>query len=135
MQWHKNPLERVQHPQQHKEILTRQRRCLNCLNPGHVVNACQNPKICRYCKQRYHQSICPTLSKSRIGEKLSSAPEDETSNTTTTNTVRNKRTVLLQTAKAVENEKRENFSKNSKHQFFFAFLDCFRAYQRHICVS
>ena len=57
----------VQHPQQHKEILIRERQCLNCLNPGHVVNACQNLKVRRYCKQRHHQSICPTLSNSRSG--------------------------------------------------------------------
>ena len=45
------------------------------------------------------QSICPTLSSSVRGEEQSSPPEVNTSNKTTTNTVRNKGTVLLQTAK------------------------------------
>jgi len=75
----------VQHPQQHKEILIRERQCLNCLNPGHVVNACQNLKVCRH-----HQSICPTLLNSRSGEKPSSSLEEDPSNSTTTDPVRNK---------------------------------------------
>ena len=58
-------------------------------------------KVCRHCGQSHHQSICPSLSSSRNDEKpTTSPPEREVSNTTTTNTVRNKGTVLLQTAKA-----------------------------------
>ena len=93
--------ERVKDPKKRKEILVKERRCLNCLRPGHLVSVCKNMKVCRHCGQSHHQSICPSLSSSRNDEKpTTSPPEREVSNTTTTNTVRNKGTVLLQAAKA-----------------------------------
>ena len=94
--------ERVKDPNQRKEILVKERRCLNCLRPGHVDSVCKNPKVCRHCGERHHQSICPTLSNSRNDERPTiNTPEKEIANVTTTNTVRNKGTVLLQTAKAM----------------------------------
>ena len=95
--------ERVKDPNKRKEILVKERRCLNCLRPGHLVSVCKNMKVCRHCGQSHHQSICPSLSSSRNDEKpTTSPPEREVSNTTTTNTVRNKGTVLLQTAKKLQ---------------------------------
>ena len=92
---------RVKDPNKCKEILVKERRCLNCLRPGHVVSVCKNMKVCRHCGESHQQSICPSLSSPRSDERpTSSPPEREVSNSTTTNTVRNKGTVLLQTAKA-----------------------------------
>ena len=92
---------KVEDPNRRKEILVKERRCLNCLKPGHVASVCKNPKTCRHCGERHHQSICTTLSKHRSEEKSTTKPsEGEFSNTTTTNTVRDKGTVLLQTARA-----------------------------------
>lgn len=94
--------ERVKDPYKRKEILVKERRCLNCLRPGHVVSVCKNTKVYRHCGESHHQSICPSLSSSRSDERpTTSPPEQEVSNTTTTNTIRNKGTVLLQTAKAI----------------------------------
>ena len=94
--------ERVQNLVQRKEILMKERRCLKCLAPGHIASSCQNEKVCRHCKQRgHHQSICPTLSPCDSSERKRNQPEGDITNTTTTNTVRNKGTVLLQTAKGI----------------------------------
>lgn len=87
--------EKVQDLQQRKEILLKERRCLNCLRPGHVASVCKNSKVCRHCGERHHQLICPTPSNPRSEEKpTTSPPEGEFSNTTTTNTIRNKGRVL-----------------------------------------
>ena len=92
--------ERVQNLVQRKEILMKERRCLKCLAPGHIASSCQNEKVCRHCKQRgHHQSICLTLSPCDRSGKKSNQPEGDINNTTTTNTVTNKGTVLLQRAK------------------------------------
>jgi len=75
----------------------KERRRLKCLAPGHIASLCQN-EVFRHCKQSgHHQSS--TLSPCDRGEKKSNQPEGDINNTTTTNTVRNKGTVLLQTAK------------------------------------
>ena len=66
-----------------------------------MARVCKNPKTCRHCGERHHQSICKTLSKHRSEETpITKLSEGEFSNTTTTNTVRDKGTVLLQTARA-----------------------------------
>ena len=101
-----------------KEILVKGRRCLHCLRPGHVVSVCKNTKVCRHCGESHHQSICPSLSSSRSDERpTTSPPEQKVSNTTTTNTVRNKGTVLLQTAKAIAFN--EDNSKSTRVRILF----------------
>ena len=90
--------EKVQNLVQRKEILMKERRRLKGLAPGHIASSCQNEKVCRHCKQGgHHQSS--TLSPCDRNEKKSNQPEGDINNTTTTNTVRNKGTVLLQRAK------------------------------------
>jgi len=90
--------EKVQNLAQRKEILMKERRRLKCLAPGHIASSRQNEKVFRHCKQGgHHQSS--TLLPSDRSEKKSNQPEGDINNTTTTNTVRNKGTVLLQTAK------------------------------------
>ena len=54
--------ERVKDLKKHKEILVKERRCLNCLRPGHVISTCKNMKVCCHCGESHHQSICPSLS-------------------------------------------------------------------------
>ena len=51
--------EKVQDLQQRKEILFKDRRCLNCLRPGHIASVCKTSTVCRHCGERHHQSICP----------------------------------------------------------------------------
>ena len=96
----------------------KERRCLKCLAPGHIASSCQNEKVCRHCKQRgHHQSICPTLSPCDSSETKRNQPEGDITNTTTTNTVRNKGTVLLQTAKGIAFN--EDNSKSSHVRILF----------------
>ena len=93
-------VKKVQNLIQRKEILMKEGRSLKCLAPGHIASSCQNEKVCHHCKQRvHHQSICLTLSSCDRSEKKSNQPEGDINNTTTTNTVRNKGKVVLQTAK------------------------------------
>ncbi|KAL9961122.1 hypothetical protein ACROYT_G030013 [Oculina patagonica] len=77
-----------------RSILERDKRCFNCLRFDHETKECTNPKKCRHCQQRHHQSICSMLDQGKPKEV--SAEEMKT-------TVSNKAkgTVLLQTAKAV----------------------------------
>ena len=83
---------------QRRSILERDKRCFNCLRFDHCAKDCTNPKKCRHCQQRHHQSICSMLDQGKPKPKEVSAEE-----TTTTTTVSNKAkgTVLLQTAKAM----------------------------------
>ena len=91
-------VKKVQNLVQRKEILMKERRSLKCLAPGHIASSCQNEKVCRHCKQGgHHQSS--TLSPCDRNEKKSNQPEGDINNTTTTNTVKKKGTVLLQRAK------------------------------------
>ena len=90
--------EKVQNLVQRKEILMKERRSLKCLAPGQIASSCQNEKVCRHCKQGgHHQSS--TLSPCDRSGKKSNQPEGDINNTTTTNTVKKKGTVLLQRAK------------------------------------
>ena len=84
---------------QRRNILERDKRCLNCLRFGHNAKECQNPKTCRHCQERYHQSICSLLDQPR--PKPRDVPTEETKITMTTVGSKAKGTVLLQTAKAI----------------------------------
>ena len=80
-------------------ILERDKRCFNCLRFGHNAKECQNPKTCRHCQERHHQSICSLLDQQK--PKPKAVPLKETETTTTTMSNKSKGTVLLQTAKAM----------------------------------
>ena len=41
-----------------RNILEPDKRCVNCLRLGDDVKERENPKTCRHCGQRHHQSIC-----------------------------------------------------------------------------
>ena len=111
--------EKVQNLVQRKEILMKERRHLKGLAPGHIASSCQNEKVCRHCKQRgHHQSICLTLSPCDRSGKKSNQPEGDINNTTTTNTVTNKGTVVLQRAKPSIAFNKDN-SKSSHVRILF----------------
>ena len=84
---------------QRRSILERDKRCLNCLRFGHVAKECTNPKKCRHCQQRHHQSICSMLDQGN--SKPKEVHTEETKTTTTTVSNKAKGTVLLQTAKGL----------------------------------
>ena len=71
--------ERVKGPNKRKKILAKERRCLNCSRPGNVVSVCKNMKVCLHCGESHHQSICPSLSRSRSDEKPTTSPPDRMS--------------------------------------------------------
>ena len=109
--------EKVQNLVQRKEILMKERRRLKGLAPGHIASSCQNEKVCRHCKQGgHHQSS--TLSPCDRNERKSNQPEGDINNTTTTNTVTNKGTVLLQRAKPSIAFNKDN-SKSSHVRILF----------------
>lgn len=81
---------------QRRSILERDKRCFNCLRFDHETKECTNPKKCRHCQQRHHQSICSMLDQGKPKEVSA-----EEMKTTTTVSNKAKGTVLLQTAKAV----------------------------------
>ncbi|CAB4006955.1 G2 M phase-specific E3 ubiquitin- ligase, partial [Paramuricea clavata] len=102
-----------------REILVNAKRCFKCLRQGHEVRDCRNPKLCRNCGGRHHQSIC---SKGFIPRNLPEKNEpnknepnkdeqnkdkgagnvgSKDSTLTVGNLVTSKRHVLLQTARAV----------------------------------
>ena len=95
-----------------REILVNAKRCFKCLRQGHEVRECRNPKLCRNCGGRHHQSICskgflprnlPEKSEQNKNEQDKGAGNVGSKDSTLTvgNLVTNKRHVLLQTARAV----------------------------------
>ena len=100
---------------QRRNILERDKRCLNCLRFGHNAKECQNPKTCRHCQERHHQSICSLLDQPR--PKPRDVPTEETKITTTTVGSKAKGTVLLQTAKAMAFN--EDNSKSTQVRILF----------------
>ena len=97
-------------PDGRKDILRKTNRCFNCLRVGHRLSNCQSTKICRHCKGRHHQSICnnrkpPTPEDTNMinanGKDNNPTMEVNVSTTSTTTTVKDKATILLQTARTV----------------------------------
>ena len=88
-----------------KDKLLSSGRCFNCLKPNHKSWECNSPKSCRYCHKRHHQSICEvhvgTLSKSEQ----------------TTNNVKGKSAILLQTAQAIATNNASHTSKSVRVLF------------------
>ena len=70
-------------------------KCFNCLKPNHKVCDCRNSHTCRTCGKRHHQSICDQ------GQQTMT-PVLEAKDTSTLNSlVKDKRTILLQTAQVI----------------------------------
>ena len=86
---------------QRGNILKRDKRCFNCLQFGHEVKECRNPKTCRHCRQWHQQSISPLRDQVKPKPNENS-PEltEEPKTTTATVSSKTKGTVLLQMFRA-----------------------------------
>ena len=87
-----------------RNILEKDNRCFNCLRRGHQVKECRNPKTCRHCSQRHHQSVCLLRDQERRDQEKSAQKEatpPEIKTTTTSVHSKSRGTVLLQTAQAM----------------------------------
>ena len=84
--------------EERKAILIRDGRCFVCLKPQHRAQNCDLNKKCRKCNRRHHQSLC---NQSKKTNTENSEDQREVSSTNTSNSVKDKKTVLLQTTKAV----------------------------------
>ena len=68
------------------------------------MKECRNPKTCRQCSQRHHQSVCLLLDQERRDQEKSAQKEatpPEIKTTTTSVHSKSRGTVLLQTAQAM----------------------------------
>jgi len=91
-----------------KHLLSKAKRCFNCLRVGHISKECRSPRGCLKCKGRHHQSICNTpessgLSDARMANPCTSSKaqsETKAESTTATATKRQDGKILLQTATA-----------------------------------
>ena len=98
-----------------KDILLKAGRCFNCLRTNHKSRDCSNPKNCRFCHRRHHQSICEVHA-----EKPAHNPEpnpESNSVTNTTNSLKGKCTILLQTAQAIATNQSEGVSRQVRVLF------------------
>ena len=87
--------DKVQSVKDRRDILLKGGKCFNCLKPNHKVRDCRNSHTCRTCGKRHHQSICDQ------GQQTMT-PVLEAKETSTLNSlVKDKRTILLQTAQAI----------------------------------
>jgi len=85
-----------------KRILLKAGRCFNCLRQNHKCRDCPSHKSCRYCHKKHHQSICEqSASRGSTSPLTEQSQEENTTSANTTNTVKDRRTILLQTARAV----------------------------------
>ena len=81
-----------------RAFLLRSGRCFNCLRPQHRAKECESTKKCRHCHKKHHQSIC---NKGTPAEQRTPPAEPVETTANTSNTAREGRQVLLQTARAV----------------------------------
>ena len=82
-----------------KSILLKEGRCFVCLKTNHRAQNCDSNKKCRRCGRRHHQSLCEVNNRSPGGGQGAESKKETSTNTT--NTMRDKKTILLQTARAV----------------------------------
>ena len=85
--------------EERKAILICDDRCFVCLKLHHRAQNCDSNKKYRKCNRWHHQSLCD-ISRKAGGVDDSGDPQEVTV-TNTSNSIQEKNTVLLQTAKAV----------------------------------
>ena len=106
---------------QRKDILRKSGRCFVCLKTNHLSRNCASSRNCRHCNNRHHQSICdrthnanvnprPEGNEQENGSKVKDKKPENVTTTSTTNTSTHRRTVLLQTARAVAFDENSNQS-------------------------
>ena len=92
-----------------------------CLKTNHLSRNCASSRNCRHCNNRHHQSICdrthnasvnprPEGNEQENGSKVKDKKPENVTTTSTTNTSTHRRTVLLQTARAVAFDENSNQS-------------------------
>ena len=92
--------EKVETIDERRDILIKTGRCFNCLKSNHKSKDCNNPRTCRTCHRRHHQSICPQQKPAK--EQLEPEPKlDNSTISNAANSMKDKNYVLLQTAQAV----------------------------------
>ena len=91
--------------EERRAILIRDGRCFVCLKLRHRAQNCESNKKCRKCNHRHHQSLCdkPVIEP----ENTEATARAEVSYNNTTNSVKDSKAILLQTAKAVACDLRE----------------------------
>lgn len=94
-----------------KTILMKVRWCFVCLRPQHQAKDCDPKRKCRHCHKHHHQSICDVVNKSDNLNNSGSIPQESTS-TNTTDSLRDKKAVLLRTTRAVASNKDGSKSVN-----------------------
>ena len=95
----------VSNPTARKNIILKERRCLLCLKPGHVIKDCYSKGKCFKCKGKHNISICTGQSKKAETNTQGTQIQNVTSGTQTDDTTAclaggEHNSVLLQTAKA-----------------------------------
>lgn len=81
----------------HKDSLKRDGRCFVCLSKEHWAAQCHSTKRCHKCNKR-HQSICESSSQTP-NMRQPPASKNTNTNNALTSTTRNKKMLLLQTAR------------------------------------
>ena len=87
-----------------RAILMRGGRCFVCLKPQHRAKDCDPNKNCRRCHKRQHQSLCDTLVNKPLTADTKEPPVDKATAANTTNSIKDKKAILLQTARAVASD-------------------------------
>ena len=91
--------ERISEISGRKDIIKRDGRCFVCLAKGHRAAQCRSNKRCRKCNKRHHQSICESSPQTPEARQPPQTSENTNGNNALTSTTRNKKMVLLQTAR------------------------------------
>lgn len=91
-----------------KDMLRKSGRCFVCLKTNHKSKDCNSPRTCRHCNNKHHQSICEQghvtkpLGQDPLKEHIEVQRDEVTTGCASVNSCsKNKRTVLLQTARAI----------------------------------
>ncbi|XP_077861471.1 uncharacterized protein LOC144341701, partial [Saccoglossus kowalevskii] len=89
----------VTDPQQRKDIVFRNKLCLNCFGPNHRSNECWSKFSCRICSRKHHTSICgsPATSHFKASERAVKSTKEDVTHVKLTPT---SGPVLLKTTKA-----------------------------------
>ena len=76
-------------------------RCFVYLKLQHHAKDCEN---CRRCHKHHHQYLCDTLVHKPLTVDTKEPPVDKTTAANTTNSIKDKKAILLQTARAVASD-------------------------------